>query len=358
MKTRMTTAVLLAILVCLYPVSCTQRKQSPPETEKKEEQGEKGFIIFIDTESPGKDVLYRADIKGKKKEKIYDKDPYFAAGYNEKIAFMSRESGKHSLNMINADGKGLTTIISDVALRDNSIAWSPDGRRLVFMAREIDDKSDEIYYVEAGEYKIPIKATSDAYIDKSPRFTNDGKSIVYTSFRDKCWNIMKYSLIDQSETSISSGIANDISPTVSHDGTKIFFLSDEKEKDKYNLYMMDMEGKNRTELTKGLNIVSDTIKISPDSSMISFVTIDERNNSTVQVIDMNKSMVMVSDDSYLSTWSGDSKMLYYSTFDPKNRKIVQYDVIGKSMSDIIKIEYKPGEGAQNIRFLHFTDKIK
>jgi Asp-tRNA(Asn)/Glu-tRNA(Gln) amidotransferase B subunit len=41
-----------------------------------------------------------------------------------------------------------------------------------------------------------------------------------------------------------------------------------------------------------------------------------------------------------------------------NRKVVEYDVEGKSMKDVLKLEYKPGQESEGIKFLHFTDKLK
>lgn len=360
MRTKVITALFLIIVLSAFTVSCTQRKQSPPKPQKnEEEQKSKGYIIFINTEMNGqKTVLYRVDIAAKKKEKIFDKNPYFAAGYGEKIAFMSRESGKQTLYMINADGSGLTSILGNMAVKENSLSWSPDGVRLAFIAREPEDTSDEVYYVEAGKNKTPVKVTNDTVPQQTPRFSSDGKMLFYAGLVNNSYDIFKYDLANQTSTNISNNGSNDISPVVSSDGTKVLFLSDEKETGKYNLYMMDMDGGSRMPLTAGLNIVNGTVRVSPDSSMVSFVTIDERKNKTVQIINMKKDTVMISDDAYLTVWSGDSKMLYYSTFDPKNRKIIEYDVVGKTMSDILKIEYKPGEEIQGIKFLHFTDKLK
>lgn len=356
---RIAAFMLMAIIVLLCPVSCGQRKQAAPQTDKDDKkESSKGHLIYINADSPDKTMLYSYDIGGKKKEKAFEKNPYSAVGHGEKIAFMTKENGKQTLYMSKADGSELITIASNIPIKTNSLSWSPDGGKLVFIARVPGDKSDEVYYIEGGKNSTPVKVTDDTSADDSPKFSSDGKMILYTKVLNNNHELYKYEIAEQKHINLSNNGANDLSPAVSPDGTKILFLSDEKAKGIYNLYMMGIDGGGRTELTTDLDIVKDSIKISPDSRMVSFVSADTRKNKTVHVIDMNKSTVMISDDAYMTAWSGDSKTLYYATYDPKNRKIMEYDVTGRSAKDVLKVEYKPGEESTGIKFLHFTDKPK
>jgi len=357
LKSSRIVALFLVSVLFIYPVSCTMKRQTAPPKQGEQEQN-KGYIIYINIDTPQKYVMYQNDAGGKKKGKVYDKNPESAAGYGEKIAFTSKESGKQVLYTINADGSSLTPVLNNFNIKENSISWSPDGRRIAFIARQTGDLSEEIYYVEAGKNKTPVKVTEDVYNDESPRFSSDGKILYYSKIKDNNSDIYRYDLAGQSSSNISNNISNDISPVVSPDGTKILFLSDEKEKGKYNLFIMGTQDGVRSELTTGQNIVKDTIKVSPDSSMVAFITIDDRKNRTVQVMDMNKAMVMICDDSYMAVWSRDSKKLYYATFDQKNRRIAEYDVTGRTSKDVVKIEFKPGEESTGIKSLHFTDKLK
>jgi Tol biopolymer transport system component len=151
---------------------------------------------------------------------------------------------------------------------------------------------------------------------------------------------------------------SETSPVVTPDGTKILFLSDESEKGKYNLYATGIDGGSRTQLTTGLNILKDSISVSPDSSMVAFITLGSNGSTAVHVIDMHKSQVMVVNGGYMATWSGDGKKLYYASSDEKSRKIVEYSIGDDTMKDVLSIEYKPGEESAGIKFLHFTDKLK
>lgn len=358
MKIKKAIVFFMVSVILLSSSSCSsQRKQAPPASEQQQDKN-KGYLIFINRDTPSNYVMYSVDAEGKKKEKIYDKNPYGASGYDEKIAFISKESGEQSLYMINADGSSLTPIMNKTPVNNESLSWSPDGRWLAFSSRLLADKANEIYYVEAGKSKTPVRITNGTSENEGPRFSNGTRMILYAQLAGDNYDIFKFDMGKRASINLSNNSSNELSPVVSPDGTKIIFLSDEALKGKLNMYMMNIDGGNRTPLTTGLDIKKGSIEISPDSSMIAFVVSGEKGGKAVHVIDMNKATIMVSNGGYMATWSSDSKMLYYASSDPKNRRIVEYDVTGGKIRDVLKIEYKPGEDAAGIDFLHFTDKLK
>lgn len=350
--------VFMVVLLSIYPSSCGQRKESPPPAKADEQGKSKGYIIYINEDSPKKFVMYSVDVEGKNKKKVYDKNPTEAAGYEGDIAFIEDVSNKKALSMIKGDGTGLTPIMTNAPDEISSLAWSSDGKKIAFTAKPDEATPPQIFYVEAGKFKTPVAVTSDSYTNKSPAFSNDSRLIVYPKEIGGNSDICKYELSSRKENNLSNNTADDISPVITSDGTKILFLSDESEKGKYNLYMMSIDGGDRTALTTGMNIKDGSLDVSPDSSMISFVTLSDKGSKAVHVIDMHKSVVMVANGGYMSSWSGDSEMLYYASSDPKSRRIVEYSISGGTMRDVLNIEYKPGEESEGIKLLHFTDKLK
>lgn len=350
--------VFMVILLLLYPSSCGQRKESPPPSKSDEQGKSKGYMIYINEDTPKKYVMYSVDIEGKNKKKVYDKNPVDAAGYEGDIAFVESVSNKKALSTIKGDGSGLTPVMTNTPLGIGSLAWSSDGKKIAFTAKPDEASPPQVFYVEAGKFKTPVVVTKDAFVNKSPAFSNDSKFLIYSKEIGGSSDICKYEISSRNEINLSNNSADDISPIITPDGTKILFLSDEAEKGKYNLYLMDIDGAGRTALTTGMNIEDGSLDVSPDSSMIAFVTLSDKGNKAVHVIDMHKSIVMVANGGYMTSWSGDSEMLYYASSDPKNRRIVEYSILDGSMKDILNIPYKPGEESEGIKLLHFTDKLK
>lgn len=351
----------ILILILIFSLSgitsCSGRKELPGG-QKEGQKSDKGYLIFINADTPKKTTLYSVEGDGKNKKKIYDKNPYGAAASGGMIAFLAIENGKQNMYTINADGKGLTPVMQNTDIKSGSISWSQDGGKLVFVGKEPTDLNYQVYYVEKGSDRTPVRVTNDSNLKESPRFSTDGKFIIYSGGTDNNFHIYRVDIGNSKIVNLSGSITNDISPVASPDGMKILLLSDEKSKGKYNLYSMGIDGGSRMQLTTGRNIVPDSMKISPNSSMISFTVLSDSGRKSVEIMDMNKSTVMISTDAYMSAWSGDGKILYFTSSDPQYRKIMEYEISGKSIKDTFKMQYKPGEDSTGIKFLHFTDKLK
>lgn len=361
MRTKRVIPLIMVLLLLIYPVSCGQRKESPPPQQKGqqgEQDGNKGYIIYINLDTPKKLVMYSVDTSGKNKQKVYEKNPYDASGYESKIAFLSKEDEKQNLQVINGDGSGLMPVMTDTAIDTNSISWAPDGRKLTFTSKPSPDRTSQVYYVEVGKFKTPVRITDDDYTNTSPKFSNDMSIIVFSKDLGQNYDIYRYDMGSRKSVNLSNNTPNDMSPVITPDGMEILFLSDEAEKGKFNLYMMNIDGGERSALTTGLNIEKNSIRISPDSSMAAFVTSDEKGNKAIHVIDMHKSTVMVTNGGYMAAWSGDSKKLYYAASESQERRIVEYDILGGTIKDVLSIPFKPGEESAGIKYINFTNKLK
>lgn len=357
MKMKLILIHVLVLSVIMSCAACSSRKMSPGGGNQSQ-TSEKGYLIFINMDTPKKTVMYSVDATGKNKKKLNDNNPYGAAGLGGSIAFLADINGKQNLYSVNADGSSLEPVMQNTNIKSGSISWSSDGSKLTFIGKEPGDTNFQVYYVQKGSDMTPVRITDDANTKGSPEFSMDGKYIIYDSGTDNSFHLYRHDIGANKDTNLSGSSSNDISPSLSPDGLSILFLSDEKSRGKYDLYEMSIDGGGRTQLTVGLDIVPDSIKISPNSSMVSFAVSGATGGKSVEIMNMNKSTVMISNDSYLSDWGSGGKVLYYAAFDPNNRRIVEYDISSKSMKDVLKIQYKPGEESTGIKFLHFTDKLK
>lgn len=113
--------------------------------------------------------------------------------------------------------------------RGSDAAWSPSGRRIVFVGpREPRVQKPEIYIMRAdGTHIVRLTKNWNAS-DRSPAFTPDGKRIVFLSNRDATGGagnaeIWVMDTDGRNAVNLTKNPAIDDHPAVSPDGTKILF---------------------------------------------------------------------------------------------------------------------------------------
>src|SRR4029079_12076525 len=115
-----------------------------------------------------------------------------------------------------------------------SLAWSPDGRRLVYsgIAQGVDDLY--LYELDGGHV---TKLTDDRYADLQPSWSADGKSLLFASDRGEGANLaeLRYAPMGLFVMDVASkrvhalprlASGTQIDPHFSTDGRWIYFLAD------------------------------------------------------------------------------------------------------------------------------------
>jgi hypothetical protein len=154
------------------------------------------------------------------------------------VAFFARADKRRTLFLISAlDGRVLRRfpVLLDQA---QAPALLPDGRGLVFAA--LKDAVSDIYLMdlESGQVK---NLTNDEFADNDPQVSPDGGTVLYTrrvSGHDK---VFSFPLANPAKkTQLTFGPHDDLTPTFSTDGKKIYYSSDEDD-DIPNLRSLDLE---------------------------------------------------------------------------------------------------------------------
>ncbi len=96
-----------------------------------------------------------------------------------RIAFSS--NGK--IMAIKPDGTDLETIVEDVPDNDDAISWSPDGRSLLYIAKDKNIRIINIY----GDRKITDTGLNGYY----PSWFPDMDDIIYSASNDSTYNIYR-----------------------------------------------------------------------------------------------------------------------------------------------------------------------
>ncbi len=157
----------------------------------------------------------------------------------QKIAFVATRLLPDRLSsdiyVMNADGSGQRELTPDDA-RENSPAWSPDGRRIAFL-------SSGIRVVNADGSGLR-RLTRKGWGDSAPAWSPDGRRIAFVSRRDGNLEIYVMNADGSGQRRLTRNTVRDENPVWSPDGRKIAFES------KWQVWVVNADGSGQRRLTR------------------------------------------------------------------------------------------------------------
>ncbi|MHA1128590.1 MAG: Tol-Pal system beta propeller repeat protein TolB, partial [Alphaproteobacteria bacterium] len=146
--------------------------------------------------------------------------------FDSKIVFVSETGPKNArlkrLAIMDHDGAGLTYLTDDASLL-LAPRFSPNGRDILYTSYETGVPRVYLMNVDTLQRRVfnNLKGMSFA-----PRFSPDGGKIVFSQSEGGNTDIISMDLSTGRQTRLTSGPAIDTSPSFSPDGTQIVFESD------------------------------------------------------------------------------------------------------------------------------------
>jgi TolB protein len=213
---------------------------------------------------------------------------------------------------VDADG-GNFKILEGHPERDFSPQWSPDGKELIFTS--VRDNHHEIYRFNAKGKKLK-KLTDTAFDSMDGDYSPDGKSIVFASNRTGSNELFIMNSEGEEVRQLTSNSVVENTPRWSPDGTKIMFLRSATDESNSDIYTIDVEGNNLTQITDTPEIGEFHEGWSSDGSQICYIqVVDGAFQVAIVSAKGGKGRVVVNKKGYQAfypNWSPDGKSITFT----------------------------------------------
>ena len=184
-----------------------------------------------------------------------DSDPQWSPD-GKRIAFVSNRTGKEydedrnsDVWVLNADGSGQLTKISDHDESDNQPRWSPDGKWIAFTGEVHDRDHPKIWLAPAtGGTPSTLAANGLDLIPGGLEWSDDGKSLYFETGVKGELHLFRVDVLSKSVTQVTSGPRGVRSADFNFAGGRMVYLANDfKHLD--DLYVADLNGRNERKLT-------------------------------------------------------------------------------------------------------------
>ena len=259
--------------------------------------------ILTTMEFSGPVAQYRA-IAHKISDTIYEKLTGIPGVFSTKISYITKNKGRYSLNVADADGfnvqsvvsspqpiisarwspdttkiayvsfekkkpiiyiqslvTGQRTVLANFKGNNSSPSWSPDGRRLAIVLTY--NANSQIYLIDAdGSNLKPL--IQSAHIDTEPVWSPDGRLIYFTSDRGGRPQIYKVSSSGGEPQRVSFEGNQNLNPNISPDGKMLSYVT--QDEGRFRVVLHDLQTGQITKITDGP--FDEAPKFSPNGHVI------------------------------------------------------------------------------------------
>ena len=198
------------------------------------------------------------------------------------VALVRDHGGNAEIWTMRSDGENARRLTTSPG-RDIYPAWSPDGKLIAFASNR-DGAESEIYVIRADGTGVRRLTRTPRHVDDTqPRFTRDGKHIVFTSNRVSYFNYELYRIRVSDGKGLTrltfwgsgedGALGDDLMPAVSRDGKAIAFVSDRS--GVYSIWTMNADGTGLREVARHQGLTTGFPRFSPDGRQLVYMTLDE-----------------------------------------------------------------------------------
>ncbi len=241
--------------------------------------------------------IYRMDADGSNKVWLGQRYGYSAvySPDGSKIAYGDDSDGDGEIFVMDADGSHSVQLTNNDVNEGNLIQWSPDGRKILFLAFTYNPgvSISSLVIINAdGSNRKTI--TPSGVSDTEPCWSPDGTRIAFVSASSAGHDLFTVQPDGKNRKQLTtSGVAND--PAWSPDGTKIAYSNNQGENHEIHSLAMDGSGDTLLYAYKGVYFNGGYPMWSPDGSMVAFAGVEMDNSGNeaqnIYVVDVSSKFV-------------------------------------------------------------------
>ncbi len=157
----------------------------------------------------------------------------------DQVAFFARRENERVLFIVHALKGKIVLKRRLPVMQAASPAFSADGKELLFAANQGGVMDIFRLNLESGDL---TNVTQDEFFDSNPRWSVDGRSVLYNRRINQYQKIFLVDLNDPSlKTQLTFGEHSDLQPSFSLDGKEIYYTSDPEPDRIFNIHSLDLE---------------------------------------------------------------------------------------------------------------------
>jgi TolB protein len=208
-----------------------------------------GVIAFHSNRS-GSDQIYAINPDGTDLRVLSDKSgqamfPKWSLN-GDYLAYNIDRDGGTRIFRFDLDNPNSPLLCCAFAVKDSTFSWSPDGSALLYHGALEPSRQNNIY-IEGPNHFAPTPITSNAGRNESPAWSPDGRQIAFQTDRDGNWEIYLMNVDGSGPVNLTRNGSADRLPNWSPDGRMIAFTSDRDGNDE--IYVMNRDGGDVKRLT-------------------------------------------------------------------------------------------------------------
>ncbi|MBB6051805.1 TolB family protein [Armatimonas rosea] len=249
---------------------------------------------------------------------------------NTRIVFVSQRYGAAGIYIMNADGTNQTRLTNNT-VQERSPIFSPDGKSIVYT--RYDNPTEGDLYLMNVDGTGAKNLTSGPGTDAATCFTPDGSKILFTNSQTGASTIYSVNIDGSEKRRLTASSELESSPVISPDGAQIAFVRSSE------LWIMNVDGTGQKKLSNDPSGNVSGISFSPNGKRIMYNFYKNLNTSIC---------IMNSDGTGVTQISASGR--YSPRFSPDGTKIVfQANEGFGGFSNNDEIEVMNVDGSQVVR---------